>query len=944
MARHGGRDRFDGLACRVLFRCVVDGTGFRQGAIAGRRRCKTMGVRAIVVIAMLLAQAGSFDAGGQGRPEASAYAQAAALLRQGKTTEAEGVLKADLCDHPQDVRELDLLGTILDAQERFEDAEAVYSHALRIEPNSPSLLNNLGNHYAIRGQLESARTAYLRVVGIDPHHANANLHLAQMSAAQNDGRKALAYLDNLLEPDRSSPTAQLLRAQALRLCGEPAVAVAVLEQLEKQASQNLPVMFSVGLNYADWGQYDQAETVFTKISARDPTDVDVLYNLGLAAMHAGHLNRAEEVFGAVLKQRPNDVDTLVELARVHTAQGQDQRTVELLTKAHLLAPGRPEILFTLAEVEEKQGSYADSAKALEEYRKLQPNDPVAERELAFALAHTGQFDRGLAQLMTYVDAYPQDPLAFYELALAESVGGRERALEHLNQAIALDPNLLPARYARAVLNCEARENGEAAKDLTFILAKNPNDYAALDLLGVARVALNQDQEALSCFRHAAELASSDARVQMHYSRALLRAGQIGESKTVMRKLGELPRGYGPIRLFASAGARRDEPADSIGNPDRAAPPESKGADGKVRRAEMQLAKGKTGKALAGCNDISEHTTDATSLAACSKALLEKQQFAEARKLLEKAVARPNSPPNVRLDLALAISHTTGPEPALASLEQTPLAERGGDWYLLAAQLLISSGRYTDAMAYLNRGLDASPTRPDLFFDAARLLLNYGTARSHYNEAADFLEKARRLFPADPKLALSQAILYALLGRPEDAEKTLAETELRWPDWARPYLVNGIILVNYARLAEARALLAAAIGLGDADPLAYLNLALVDMNSSPPDVEGAQAAISQASRLEPHDPYVEWLAGKVSYAREDYQGAIEHLHTALKAWPDMVEAHMQLSATYRALGEKAKSVAELQEVARIKQSRRGVRATPPLTPSMQNLLTAVPSPP
>jgi cytochrome c-type biogenesis protein CcmH/NrfG len=242
-------------------------------------------------------------------------------------------LRADLRDHSQDVHELDLLGTILDTQKRFDEAEEIYSRASKIAPDSPSLLNNLGNHYAIRGQLEQADHAYMRVVKIDPHHANATLHLAQMSIAQNDGPKALQYLDNLLELDRSSPTAQLLRAQAYHLCGEPAPGASVLEHLEAQHPQNLQIIFSIGLTYAEWGLYDKAEGAFTKALEGDAENTDILYNLGLAATCAGHSQRTEEAFEAVLKQRPNDVDALIGLARVYTAQGKDQNAVELLAKA-----------------------------------------------------------------------------------------------------------------------------------------------------------------------------------------------------------------------------------------------------------------------------------------------------------------------------------------------------------------------------------------------------------------------------------------------------------------------------------------------------------------------------------------------------------------------------------------------------------------------------------
>jgi hypothetical protein len=56
------------------------------------------------------------------------------------------------------------------------------------------------------------------------------------------------------------------------------------------------------------------------------------------------------------------------------------------------------------------------------------------------------------------------------------------------------------------------------------------------------------------------------------------------------------------------------------------------------------------------------------------------------------------------------------------------------------------------------------------------------------------------------------------------------------------------------------------------------------------------------------------------------------------WPDMVEAHQTLSATYRALGEIQKSAGELAEVLRIKQRNRSASETAPFP--VENFLFAV----
>ncbi len=109
------------------------------------------------------------------------FDQASEAFEQGKLSEAERDLRSALEDHPRDVHALGMLGVILDAEKQYAEAEKCYDLAVKLEPLSTVLLNNLGNHYLVQGKSESARGVYLRVIGLDSHHENANLHLAEMS-------------------------------------------------------------------------------------------------------------------------------------------------------------------------------------------------------------------------------------------------------------------------------------------------------------------------------------------------------------------------------------------------------------------------------------------------------------------------------------------------------------------------------------------------------------------------------------------------------------------------------------------------------------------------------------------------------------------------------------------------------------------------------------------
>lgn len=315
-------------------------------------------------------------------------------------------------------------------------------------------------------------------------------------------------------------------------------------------------------------------------------------------------------------------------------------------------------------------------------------------------------------------------------------------------------------------------------------------------------------------------------------------------------------------------------------------------------------------------------------------MLEAEQYASARALLERAVAAPSSSVETRLDLAIAIFRTSGPEAALSEMEKFPVGDRNGDYFLLRAQILEAMGQFKRAVESLNQGFGAAPTRPDLYFQAALLLIKH----QRYRETLDLLQQATQILPGARELLLTEAITLELLREPDQAQAMLKQIESRWPEWSQPYLVNGIMLEIRLKSAEAKTLLERAIALGARDAVAYYYLASAIMHATPEDTQGAQRAIDKALRLDPRDAYIQSLAGKIAYTRKDYRAALEHLRVAVRLWPDMVEARQALSATYRALGEKEKSVAELQEIVRIKQANRTADQAPPFPTG--NLLFAV----
>jgi tetratricopeptide (TPR) repeat protein len=859
----------------------------------------------------------------------SVYEQAASALEQGNFSAAEQLLRPALREHPDDSRALGLMGVVLDAQKRYDEAEDFYERALKLDPHFAPLLNNLGNHYLKKGDMGRAEEAYLKVVSIDPSHPNANLHLAQMSVAAKKGDAALRYLGRLTATSQAEPGVELLRAQALEMAGQHAQAEALLRTIEGQARGDPHIWFSLGMILVGWQRYDEGEKAFTRALNAAPSNPDILYNLGLAATRAGHLDRAIEVFQILLRQRPDDVDCLYNLARVYSNRDQDDQAVFLLVKAQQLAPNRPDIALLLARASENLGYYTDTAAAYNQYLKLRPDDDIARRERGFALARSAKFEQGLVDLRWYIQKHPKDARGLYELGIAETVREKPKALEHLNQAIDLEPKLTAARYARAVLLYQDGKASEAVRDLTYVVKLEPDDYRALDQLGEAYMALGRPQDALEVLSRAARLAPDDPKVLAHYSRVLLRVGRTEEGEKVLGQFQKLQRDPLGRRLYSGLfDFVRLPPAEQqaryIDSLRRQVSMNPSDPVLKARLGKALFAQGRADVGLATLRDVHTLTADPKILSDCARVLMEYQEFGLAREFLEAVVAADPSASGVRLDLAIATFHAAGADAGLAELDKTPPNQRQGDYFLLRAQILDAMGRLEEATEDLNRGFRAAPTRSDLYFQAALFLVKH----EQYRKAVDLIRQANRVVPDAPDLLLTEAIAYELLQQPDDAQKILVEIESRWPEWGEPYLINGIMLETRLKSAQARPLLETAISLGEGNSRAYYYLALATTHASPDDVEAAQKAIDQALKLNPNDPYACALAGKIAYTRKDYAAAVEQLTAALHLSPEMIEAHQALSATYRAMGDRVKAAAELEQVLRIKQQTRSAEQAPP----------------
>jgi Flp pilus assembly protein TadD len=140
----------------------------------------------------------------------SAYAKA--LTSAGRFEEALDVISQSHSEARPDWRLLSAQGTILDQLGRHQDARAAYARALRIVPDEPTVLSNLGMSYVLEGNLVEAERTLRQAVSMAPRvdpRVRGNLALVVGLQGRFDEAMQIAQQD--LPPEAAQANISYLR-------------------------------------------------------------------------------------------------------------------------------------------------------------------------------------------------------------------------------------------------------------------------------------------------------------------------------------------------------------------------------------------------------------------------------------------------------------------------------------------------------------------------------------------------------------------------------------------------------------------------------------------------------------------------------------------------------------------------------------------------------------
>jgi tetratricopeptide (TPR) repeat protein len=307
--------------------------------------------------------------------------------------------------------------------------------------------------------------------------------------------------------------------------------------------------------------------------------------LGTVAALAGDTPKSVSHLEAALKIRPDDERSWMALARVRADAGAITDAARTLEAAIAAIPGSGGLRWRYARLLVRLDRNADALEQFSEAQRRAPisgralmhqsvaalatlqqdigravgasdfrvrvnlNDAEAHRDLAELYTKQGREDEAFAELAIASWLDPDEALTLVALGRSHMAAHRDLdAIEALERAVALGPNLREAHYALAQALTRAGRRADAQRQLTEFerlraeaIARDRRgmDIAAIKGAAMRQSAAGQNRQSVETWKKVIALEPDEAQNHLDLAEALVNAGALEESLQYFVKAAEL---------------------------------------------------------------------------------------------------------------------------------------------------------------------------------------------------------------------------------------------------------------------------------------------------------------------------------------------------------------------------------------------------------------------
>jgi putative PEP-CTERM system TPR-repeat lipoprotein len=561
------------------------------------------------------------------------------------------------------------------------------------------------------------------------------------------------------------------------------------------------------------------------------------------------------------------------LASLQIAMGEAAAAVSTLEPLMRTATGArdPEVLTLMASAYSRLKRHQQATELLEQAAKLGVSSQT-QTSLGLSLINAKQTDLGV---------------------------------EQLRKVLKEDPGQARASTALALVALRDSQPRKAVELMEAVVKREPDNLAALNLLGVSRAAAGDFAGARKAYDKALAADRNFDSVKLNLAKLEVAEGKPDQARARLDALiKEKPNSASALYEKAMLDAATGRTADALRGLETLHDKHRNHVEGHVALIELYLQTGASDKALEAAKGVSQGQPGYLAIqAALARVQLARGDAAGARATLTSMTRVADFDPSAQYRIAQLQRMAGNPAGTTYSLEK---ALQGDPTYLPArimqGEQMLAEGQLDKAEARAQELLKSSAPPPEVF----RLAGDVAMARSQWQNA---ITHYRNGLAKGGSVELAGG-LYEAHRRAGNASQGRAAVEALVKE--RPRDLAFKLLLSQAQtdagmLREAKATLEAVLKTGGESAPVLNNLANLQWQTKD---AAAQATAERAFKLAPADPLVLDTLGWILAQKGQTDAALKHLREARLRSPQNPEIRYHLAWVLAKTGRKAEALQEL----------------------------------
>jgi tetratricopeptide (TPR) repeat protein len=322
------------------------------------------------------------------------FAQAIALLRQGKLAAAEAACHAILKRDPRHFDALHLAGMLATQAGKIEEAVSCLRRALAINPKMASLHFNLGLALIKQGALEEALASLDHAQALDPKAADAAQQRGEVLLRLGKPKEALAAFDHVIALTPNDANAHHARARALSEGNMLEEALAAHQKALSLQPESPDFLTGVAVTLCHLKRHAEAQPFAEKALQLSPNLEMARLCLVDILLSTGRFTEALAAAEAVVAAHPRLLQGYLWRSNILTLMGQPEHALALCAARQGIALDEAATHINHGFILGQLNRLQEGLVAYDAALKLKPDNADAQYNRAFALLTLGRFEEG----------------------------------------------------------------------------------------------------------------------------------------------------------------------------------------------------------------------------------------------------------------------------------------------------------------------------------------------------------------------------------------------------------------------------------------------------------------------------------------------------------------------------------------------------------------------